>query len=472
MNMTPEFVARALSLPRSLPATEPTEPFTLVTTDSRKVERGCLFVALAGEKFDGHDFIGDAIIKGARGILCRSDFALPAVPQTTAVFRVADTLAAYRALGAAWRRQFELPLVAIAGSVGKTTTKEILAAILRGRFGNDVLKTLGSQNGFVGIPMTLLDLRSHHRAAVIEVGIDDVGAMESHMELVEATSAILTAIGPEHLENLVDVPTVAREEAIALEEVSSRGGLVVVNLDDPWIHPLNDTLKTPKKIGYSLKLSPRADLLSGRLSEDERVLEVRGLETFQHSYELPLPGAHNAGNLLGAIAVALGLGLSGEEIERGLKSFQGADGRSQIKTLSGGVTAVCDYYNASPVSTEAGLKLLSATARKRGGGTGARWACLADMLELGDDELKFHRELAGPIMELGVENVLLFGPRMRELASELKLRGHNGRVGHFSTHAELAHELMSGVQAGDTVLIKGSRSMRMEEVWKILSQRH
>jgi UDP-N-acetylmuramoyl-tripeptide--D-alanyl-D-alanine ligase len=210
--LSPSFVAHALGL--TLPGVLSTQAFSSVASDSRKIQPGCLFVALRGEKFDGHDFILQAIEGGARGVICRRDFARPA-GSAAKFFPVEDTLAAYRRLAGAWRREYPIPVVAVAGSVGKTTTKELLTAILRGKW-DDVLKTQGSQNGFVGIPLTLLELTPPHGAAVIEVGIDETGAMEKHIQLVQPSVAVLTAIGPEHLEKLHDIPTVAREEGLAL----------------------------------------------------------------------------------------------------------------------------------------------------------------------------------------------------------------------------------------------------------------
>lgn len=374
-------------------------------------------------------------------------------------FEVPETVAAFRQLGAAWRREFSIPLVLVAGAVGKTTTKEILSAILQGKW-KSVLKTQGSQNGFVGIPMTLLELKESHDAAVIEVGIDEIGAMEQHLPLVEATVAVLTAIGPEHLEKLKDIPTVAREEGFALQYVADQGGLIAVNLDDEWIKP-HAALPRGSKIRYSLSGAPDADL-RGELSASLDAIAVTGRGFQGARFELPMPGRHNAQNALAAIAIAVGLGLTEQEIRAGLAGFKAPEGRSQVRALADGTPVLCDYYNANPTSTEAALELLTqmASSGKR------RWACLADMLELGPDELSFHRGLASKIRSLGVERVLLFGPRMKSLAQEL-----GGTAEHFETHAALASRLASELRSGDVVLIKGSRGMKMEEVWKLLESR-
>jgi UDP-N-acetylmuramoyl-tripeptide--D-alanyl-D-alanine ligase len=307
-----------------------------------------------------------------------------------------------------------------------------------------------------------MELRPDHQAAVIEIGIDEIGAMEKHAELVAPTAALLTSIGPEHLEKLKDVPTVAREEAVLLRKVAASGGIVAVNLDDPYIRPLWDELPGPRKIGYALGdgPTPKGSIYHGRLTRNG--LSISGQADFE--LPLPLPGRHNAMNLLGVASLAHAMGLSPAEILSGLTNFRGADGRSQVRELPGGPTVICDYYNASPPSVAAGLDLLAELS----GGRRARFACLADMLELGSEEERFHRELAPRIITQRVENVFLFGQRMLGLADELRKRGFAGRLEHFPTRPDLARALAESARKGDVVLIKGSHSMKMEEVFQAL----
>lgn len=442
------FVAEALGLP---PPPGPDILFSGVSTDSRSLEPGALFVPIRGQRFDGHDFLPAALERGARGVVTSRTVA--GAGHGVAVFAVPDTLAAFQALARAWRRRFTIPVVAVAGSVGKTTTKELLAAALSGRF--RVLKTEASRNGEVGIPMTLLELKPEHEAAVVEIGIDEVGAMERHLDLVRPTGAVVTAIGAEHLEKLGNIPTVAREESLALEAASREGGLAVVNLDDLWLAPLFETLGTPAKIGFTLEAGPaRPGVLRGRISEAFEELRVE-----DEAFALPLPGEHNASNLLAAIAVATGLGLPPAEIRRGLESFRPIAGRSEIRRLAAGPIVLCDYYNANPTSMAAAFELFASLSAP-----GKKWACLGDMLELGSDEERLHRGLAQPLRRSGVGYVLLAGSRMAALADELHLLGFPGSVEHFPSVEDLARALAHDVRPEDAVLVKGSRGMRMERV--------
>ncbi len=477
--VTPEFIARTLG--RNIPqlvhadvSTEPTPenlqdilPFSCITIDSRKVTQGSIFVAIQGDNHDGHDFIERAIELGARGIIHRRDFQAP--PHADVLFfQVDDTLQAYRAIAAAWRREFSLPVIAVAGSVGKTTTKELLSAALKGKF-EHVLSTEGSQNGFVGIPLTLLSLSAQHQIAVIEVGIDDIGAMEQHMALLGATASLLTRIGPEHLERLKDLPTVASEEGIALTSVAKNKGTILINLDDPWIRPYATILRVGRRISFSIenRSSPLEEHVTAEwVDANHEALRFRWLDQPEFEIKLPLPGAHNGSNLAAAVTAALVHGLTPQEIAQGLSSFGGAYGRSEVADLAGS-PVVCDYYNANPSSVEAGFNLLDEVARKKSSTT-QKWACLGDMLELGAEEEKFHRELSHSILRLSLDGVLLYGERMKWLQDELKKKDFKGHVSHHASHEELVAELNQRWHPGDALLIKGSRGTKMETVWKAL----
>jgi UDP-N-acetylmuramoyl-tripeptide--D-alanyl-D-alanine ligase len=307
------------------------------------------------------------------------------------------------------------------------------------------------------------------RVAVIEVGIDEPGAMAKHLSLVEPTHSCLTAIGPEHLEKLIDVETVAREESLALLTPAKSGATVIVRLDDPWISQMSNLLPAEANIWTcSLSKSGEKALLDksvrGEYISERDVLRVVLADGSGFELGMPVPGAHNAGNLLVAVTIARSLGFSPIEIQRGLSGFQGAAGRSELRILPGSTPVLCDYYNANPTSVEAGLDLLFSVAAKHD--AKKKIAVLGDMLELGANEEAFHRGLAAKLVATRVDTIFLYGERMRWLFDELKNRSSKAQVGHFGSHTDLADALAREMQSGDALLIKGSRGMKMEEVWK------
>ncbi len=448
------WIAKALHL--SAPSTE--RNITQITSDSRAVKPGALFVALMGENTDGHLFVEKAHEAGATAVIHSQDFRAP--PDMVS-FPVKDVLHAWRALAKAWREEFHMPVAVVAGSAGKTTSKELLAALLRGRWPH-VLHTEGSQNGFQGVPATLLRLTQETQAAVIEVGIDEPGAMIQHLELVQPDCGLLTSIGPEHLEKLIDLATVEKEEGLLFQILEKRKGLAAVNLDDEAILRQSEQLKHARKITYSL-CNQKANL-QGRLQQtgESQFLDVEGLSKTSVRFPLPLAGEHNGANLLGAIALAHGLGLSAAEMLKGLNTFTPPPGRSALYHWQGR-QVLADTYNANPTSVEAALKTLVSSSNK-----GEMWICLGDMLEMGALEESLHRGLATPILKAGVQHVLLYGPRMLHLVDELKHKGYKGTLEHFDAHEMMAARLRASTKAGDKILLKGSRGMRMENVWKAL----
>lgn len=476
---TPAWVARVLGT-SGASLSDPSVPFASFSTDSRKIEKGSLFIPLSGDTFDGHAFIDQALEQGASGILYEPAKwgRKPKTPVSAFLFEVEDSLKAYRKLAGAWRQFFQIPVVVVAGSAGKTTTKEFLAALLQGKWPN-VLKTERSQNGFVGIALTLLELRPEHQAAVIEVGIDALGSMNEHLELIQPNASLVTMIGPEHLEFLKDIPTVAREEGEALRFIVQHGGQMAINLDDPWLKPYAHSQAHSKDLpirrtGFTLGEPEQGaysdlNLVTGKVSSDGEVLAYQGTEIPTQNLSLPLPGKHNATNLLGAVTVALGLGLTPQEIRTGIEKFTPAEGRSQVKTLKNGLTVICDYYNAQPMAMQAGLGLLGDLGRKNTP-RGKTWACIADMLELGTEEEKYHRDLAPTLLEHQIDHAFLLGTRMRFLEDELKHLRYPGDLRIFTSHAEMSAALLKETKPHDTVLIKGSKSMKMDKIWKELEK--
>lgn len=496
--------AGLLALPTSLLQTsDPSRSFSLITANSRECHPESLFIALPGNTQDGHQYLLSALSQGATVLYEPSRFDLPPQWEDKGI-AVHHSFSAYRVLARRWREQATVPIVAIAGSVGKTTTKEFLAALCRGKYGREeVLATLGSQNGWQGIPQTLLRLRSFHRVAVVEIGIDAPEAMEAHLELVAPTHTLLTAIAPEHLDGLKDLETVAQEELKALSWTLKHQGQVFINASDPliriWACQSQEGLARQRRFfmmdtPLPPETPPLSPLWKGRppaLSPPPQVAYLPELAIFEESspsesllLPLVLPGAHNALNLLGAATVASSLGLSPEEMRTGLASFEPLEGRSVLKKLPKGPWVFCDYYNAQPASMKSALEWLAQFCTEHP--PLRPWLCLGDMLGLDAQTDFFHRELAywiRALPRLSDLQCFLYGSNMRSLAQELlSPTGTQAPVQaqHFLSQTDLIDQLRLNLsphhtpdsnQTPDTVvlLLKGSHAMQMENIWTALS---
>ena len=385
---------------------------------------------------DGHDYITSAIEKGCVAIVSEKPVQAPA---HVTIFQVESTLTAIRKLAHAYRITFNIPFIGVVGSVGKTTTKELISSLLNGKY-TKVMKTEGSQNGFLGIPLTLLSLKPDTQIAVIEIGIDDIGAMEQHLDLVEPTHLIVTALGPEHLHQLKTVDIAAEEELKAFDYGYRNSKKLAINLADPyvkrWFEKHSDDLQLKNFLAYE-----KADT------------------AFLIEYPSPLPGAHHEHNLLAAVTMGKLIGLTKEEMQKGLTTFKTAYGRTEIHNLPNEITVIADYYNSNPTSLAAALRLLKSNNKNL--------AVLGDMLELGEQEESFHREIAKEIMGLKIDEVYLYGSRMKWLLDELS-KNHYSHVKHFETHEQLTQALKNNLSPHDQILIKGSRGMKMETVFKLL----
>lgn len=435
----------------------PDSAVTGITTDSRSVRPGNVFVAIKGDTHDGHSFIPGALAAGAVAVLSE----IRPAETDPRIIVVPSTLEAIRTLASRWRRSFDIPFIAIVGAVGKTTTKELAASILEGRF-NRVLKTEGSQNGFLGVALTLLRLRSEDRAAIIEIGIDDIGAMDQHLNLVAPTHVLLTRTGPEHLHQLKTVEIAAREELRAFDHALEKGLPLAINLSDPfvrdWMTAHRSLLRNGQGLTYSMDAGDRPDCLG--VEQDGKLGIVS--EGGRMDIDCPLPGSHHAHNLLAAVTLSRFFGLSAEEIKKGLSGFKTALGRTEVYRLPDGTEVIGDHYNSNPTSLTAALELLS-----RSGKNHPLHAVLGDMLELGEKEESYHREVASDLIRLGIGSIWLYGPRMKWLKEELESKGIL-TVRHFGSHSDLIEGLKHSIRPGDRILIKGSRGMKMETVLKAL----
>jgi UDP-N-acetylmuramoyl-tripeptide--D-alanyl-D-alanine ligase len=425
-----------------------------VGTDSRAAGPGQLFVAIAGERFDGHDFIAQALAQGASAALL-SDPAraaeLHAAHPQAALLLVDDTRRALAALAAWWRRRHAIPLIAIAGSNGKTTVKEMLAAVLRAGFGQDaVLATPGNWNNDIGLPLTLLRLRAEHRAAAIELGMNHPGETAELAAIAAPTVAIVNNAQREHQEFMRSVEAVAEEHG-ALIAALSADGVAVLNADDAFFGYWQGLLDGRRALGFGLYAAAHAQG-SARADADGIDLTLRLGDGPEATVRLAIPGLHNARNALAVAAAASAVGLPLADIARGLAAFAPARGRLQTKRRPDGGVVIDDSYNANPDSVRAAIDVLA-------GLPGARLLVLGDMAEVGDAGPAFHAEVGAYARERGIPRLLAFGPASRATAEAF-----GPGAEHFEDIDALNARALALTDAGTAVLVKGSRSMGLERV--------
>ena len=423
-----------------------------ICTDTRALTPGCLFVALKGERFDAHDFLADAARGGAAGVVVQRG-RQATVPSGTAVFEVDDTLAALGALGRAWRDRFDLPLGAVTGSNGKTTTKELIAAILETR--GPALRTQGNLNNEVGVPLTLFGLEPRHVAAIVEMGMNHPGEIGRLTRIARPRAGLITVVQPAHLEGVGSIEGVARAKGELFFNLE-RSAVAVVNLDDPRVAE-QGRLSGARTLTFGTADAADVRLLQvASLGRDGLALRIRA-DGKDHEVALRLLGEHNALNATGAFALALALGYRPEECVRGLGAARAFNRRLELHPAPGGVTVVDDCYNANPASMSAALK----TARGLAQG-GRAVAVLGDMLELGEDEAARHAELGAEAAE-AVHLLAFLGPRSRGGHARAAAR-LGAAAAHFEDPQALVDWLRPRLEEGDVVLVKGSRGMRLERV--------
>lgn len=430
--------------------------FEEVTTDSRKVAADALFVGLKGEHFNGELFAKDAVNNGATAVLVSKTANPKRLPESV-VLKVDDTLTAYRQIAGAWRSRFDIPIVAVTGSNGKTTTKDLTAAALSG-LGN-VQKTSGNFNNEVGVPMTLLELNEKHQAAVVEIGMRGLGQIETLAQVVKPTIGIVTNVSETHIELLGSIENIARAKGELVESIQS-GGTIILNADNVHTAGMKNLAGAGVNVvTYGLESSAdvRAkDILIGSVST-EFTLCCRGEE---YDFEIPMLGRHNVSNTLAAIAAGLTLGLSVEDIQRGISSLTTTKMRFEVIRRDG-LTIVNDAYNASPASMRVAIKTASEIY------SGRLIAVLGDMLELGDISEAVHREIGAELVENKFDTLITLGELGKFIAAGARDAGLKN-VYTFDTHEDAAKKILELVRDGDTILFKASHVMHMEKIIELI----
>ena len=423
-----------------------------VWTDSRTCRRGDLFVALPGHRFDGHHFVKAARDKGAVAAIVQGhsirDIDVPVV-------YVEDALQAFQQLAAAHRRRFRIPVVAVSGSNGKTTTKEMIGRVLSERF--RTLVTEANYNNHIGVPQTLLRLTARHQAAVIEMGISGLGEMTRLCEIAAPTHGVITNIGPTHLATLGTTHAVARAKGELVKSLP-RDGTAILNADDPYFRQLSSWANgSVLSFGFSRRAKVRALHVrskNGRVS----TVSVKLARRRPFSISLRVAGRHNISNALAAVAAGTALGVGVKRIQAGLGRYRAGAMRSEVLRKRG-VTILNDCYNANPSSVRAALEWLREMK-----GAGRSFAVLGEMLELGEREARIHHEL-GRTVAAGADYLLTMGTLGADLAKGALAGGMSrDHVLLANKHEELSMRLRGLLRPGDVVLLKGSRGARMERV--------
>lgn len=433
-----------------------------IVTDSRRVEPGFLFVALSGERVDGHDFIDEVFEKGAMAVVSEREIEAPGP-----CLVVKSSREALRRLAALYLRELSIPVVGITGSVGKTSTKEMVASVLSQKY--RVHKTEENHNNEIGLPLTVFGLRDEHELAVLEMGISDFGEMSRLAEIARPDVAVITNIGMCHLKDLGDRDGVLKAKTEVFDYLKE-GATVVLNGDDDKLCTVRQVQgKSPCFYGMGEALPPGA--VYGKKLVFADGIENRGLNGIDFNLHLPaalhrvhvvVPGEHNVYNAMAAAAVGLALGLSEEEICAGIEAASTIDGRTNLIPVRG-CLVIDDCYNANPMSMKAALDVLAQAK-------GRTVAVLGDMGDLGEQELQLHYEVGAYAAEKQIDVLFAAGSRAKELVRGVTDAGDGTKVYYFETRDELTAALLPFVRKGDTILVKASHFMEYPKIVKALTE--
>jgi UDP-N-acetylmuramoyl-tripeptide--D-alanyl-D-alanine ligase len=428
--------------------TGPDAVFTGVSTDTRSIRPGDLFVALRGERFDGHAFLDAAFAAGA--VAAMVDERAHVVRAQASLLIVTDTRLALGRLAAAWRERFTIPVIAVTGSNGKTTVKEMLAAVLREAAGEPgVLATAGNLNNDIGMPLTLLQLRSQHRFAVIEMGMNHLGEIRYLTQLARPDVALVNNAGSAHIGEVGSREAIARAKGEIYEGLRP-GGVALVNTDDDFAELWREMNAGRRVVDFGIE-RPAAVSAQYELGGDGTLVTVRTPLT-QYLVRLGVPGAHNVRNALAAAAVCHVLGIRTPCITAGLSNYAGTSGRLQRKRSHSGAIFIDDTYNANPDSVMAAIDVLMLSP-------GRRLLVLGDMGELGEAGEQLHAEVGAHARRAGVDQLFTLGTLSQAAANSF-----GPRARHFQDLDTLCAALDQALTSDATVLVKGSRFMRMERV--------
>lgn len=423
-----------------------------IVTDSRKVEEGFLFVPIKGARVDAHDFIDGVMEKGALCTLTERELGEKSFPY----IKVNSSLQAVKDIAEFYLKQLSIPVVGITGSVGKTSTKEMIAAVLEEKY--NVLKTKGNFNNELGVPLTVFGLRPDHEIAVLEMGISDFGEMHRLAKIARPDTCVITNIGLCHLEFLKSRDGILKAKTEIFDFLESDGH-VILNGDDDKLITVRD-VKGIKPLFFGV------DNHQGVWADEIESKGLKGISCRIHAGEesfkvlIPIPGRHMVYNALAGTAVGLTYGMNMEEIKKGIESLQSLSGRFHI-IETGKRTIVDDCYNANPVSMKASLDVLQDAL-------GRRVAILGDMGELGKDEVEMHREVGVYAAARDIDKIICVGELAGDMAEAARLAAPTKDIVHFAEKESLLEALPEMIRDGDTILVKASHFMEFEKVVEML----
>lgn len=458
-NMTLENIAKACNGTYIGNDAERSVTIKGAVTDSRQVEEGYLFIPIKGARVDGHDFIPQVIGQGAAAVLSEKELS----DCTKPYILVKSTEQALKDMAEFYREQLTIPIVGITGSVGKTSTKEMIASVLSQKF--KVLKTAGNFNNEIGLPLTLLRIRQEHEAAVVEMGISDFGEMHRLAKMAKPDVCVMTNIGICHLENLKTRDGILKAKSEIFDFLRPDAHIVLNGGDDKL--STIGTVKGVTPVFYSIEGENQRENPDITASEIEN-LGLKGMKARIHTPEgdlkvhIPIPGKHNIYNAMAATAAGLALGLTLEEIRAGIETVETIGGRTNLLDIDG-MVVIDDCYNANPVSMRSSIDVLK-------NGLNRKIAVLGDMGELGEKERQLHYEVGQYVAESRIDTLFCAGTLSEEMAKGAKSTG-SCQVFYFPTRDEMLPELLNYLKAGDTVLVKASHFMDYPKVVEAIKNR-
>ena len=419
-----------------------------VVIDSRKVEKDCLFIAIRGARVDGHMFIPQTIRDGALCALSEKRIENASYPYIL----VTSCEQALKDIAEHYRKSLNLKVVGVTGSVGKTSTKEMIASVLGEKY--NVLKTAGNFNNEIGLPLTIFNIREEHEVAVLELGISNFGEMERLAKIARPDICVITNIGLCHLENLIDRDGILKAKTEMFDFMQPDAKIILNGDDDKLITVTDVKGQTPMFFGLSTELDAFADNIHTH--------SLKGVSCTLHLGDncidtmIPIPGNHMVYNALAGALVGRELGLTAEEIKKGIESLTPVSGRNNM-ILTDSLLIIDDCYNANPVSTKASIDVLSGSETRK-------VAILGDMFELGEDEKELHRQVGVHASEKGIDLVICIGELSKATAAGAEELSAGNQVVHFDTKADFFTKMNELLHKDDTILVKASHGMEFPEI--------